>query len=79
MYVHVDLQPGQTLFYESAKCIHGRPTPMKGRYYTSVFLHYRPTDWATRMDDARTWRKGPWVVMVVVVGGREGVQNQVKH
>lgn len=51
--VSVDLLPGQTLFYESAKCIHGRPTPMKGRYYTSVFLHYRPTDWATRMDDAR--------------------------
>lgn len=51
--VAVDLAPGETLFYESAKCIHGRPKPMKGRFYTSLFLHYRPRDWRVRMDDAR--------------------------
>lgn len=49
----VDLQPGQMLFYESAKCIHGRPRPMKGRYYTSLFIHYRPTDWRVTMGDAK--------------------------
>ena len=49
----VDLQPGQMLFYESAKCIHGRPRPMKGRWYTSLFLHYRPVDWRVTMGDAR--------------------------
>jgi len=38
--VEVDLQPGELLFYESAKCIHGRPRPMKGRWYSSLFIHY---------------------------------------
>lgn len=51
--VEVDLQPGQTLLYESAKCIHGRPRPMKGRWYTSLFLHYRPEGWTTSTKDAR--------------------------
>jgi len=51
--VEVDLQPGETLLYESAKCIHGRPRPMKGRWYTSLFVHYRPVGWATKMNDAR--------------------------
>lgn len=41
----VDLQPGEMLFYESAKCLHGRPRPMKGRWYTSLFIHYSPIDW----------------------------------
>merc|ERR1719235_505253 len=40
--VEVDLQPGQLLFYESAKCIHGRPRPLRGRWYSSLFMHYRP-------------------------------------
>eukprot|EP00656_Telonema_subtile_P015580 TRINITY_DN1818_c0_g1_i4.p1 TRINITY_DN1818_c0_g1~~TRINITY_DN1818_c0_g1_i4.p1 ORF type:complete len:216 (-),score=29.60 TRINITY_DN1818_c0_g1_i4:218-865(-) len=41
----VDLQPGEMLFYESAKCNHGRPRPMVGREYTSLFVHYRPRKW----------------------------------
>lgn len=39
------LEPGQTLLYESAKLPHSRPTPLRGRYYASVFLHFRPVDW----------------------------------
>merc|ERR1719453_2852122 len=31
----VALQPGQMLFYESAKCFHGRPKVFKGSYYAS--------------------------------------------
>ena len=33
------------LLYESAKLPHGRPQPLHGRHYASVFLHYRPVDW----------------------------------
>lgn len=33
------------LFYESAKCLHGRPRPLRGSYYASVFVHYKPVDW----------------------------------
>ena len=28
--------------YESAKCMHGRPKVFYGKYYSSVFVHYRP-------------------------------------
>jgi hypothetical protein len=38
----VDLQPGQLLLYESAKCTHGRPRTFRGHWYTSLFVHYRP-------------------------------------
>jgi hypothetical protein len=32
------------LFYESAKCLHGRMKAFRGDYYGSIFLHYRPVD-----------------------------------
>lgn len=47
----VHLQPGEMLLYESAKLPHGRPEPLRGRQYASVFLHYRPVDWATTLAD----------------------------
>jgi hypothetical protein len=40
----VNLEPGQMLFYESAKCLHGRMKTFKGKYYGSIFLHYKPVD-----------------------------------
>ncbi len=40
----MNLEPGQMLFYESAKCLHGRMTELKGKFYSSVFVHYRPVD-----------------------------------
>jgi len=41
----VVLKEGQMLFYESSKCLHGRPRPFKGSYYSSIFVHYRPVDY----------------------------------
>lgn len=38
----VHLEPGDLLFYESAKCPHYRLVPFRGRFYASVFIHYRP-------------------------------------
>ena len=32
------------VFYESAKCLHGRMKQLKGKYYGSLFLHYQPVD-----------------------------------
>jgi hypothetical protein len=32
------------LFYESAKCLHGRMTTFHGKYYASIFVHYKPED-----------------------------------
>ena len=33
------------MFYESATAFHGRLTPMRGRDYGSIFVHYTPEDW----------------------------------
>ena len=41
----VVLESGDMLFYESSKCIHGRPKPFNGSWYSSLFVHYRPIHW----------------------------------
>jgi len=41
----VYLESGDMLFYESSKCLHGRPKRMKGGWYSSLFIHYHPEDW----------------------------------
>lgn len=40
----VILAPGDILFYESAKCLHGRPKAFNGSWYSSIFIHYYPTE-----------------------------------
>lgn len=40
----VNLEPGEFLFYEGARLIHGRPWPLKGDYYIGMFVHYRPVE-----------------------------------
>ncbi|MFK7918851.1 MAG: 2OG-Fe(II) oxygenase [Ilumatobacter sp.] len=41
----VVLEEGEMLLYESARCPHGRPTPLDGSAYCSLFVHFRPVDW----------------------------------
>jgi len=41
----VYLESGDMLFYESSKCLHGRPKRLKGGWYSSLFIHYHPVDW----------------------------------
>ena len=43
---NVTMIPGDAVLYESHTVIHGRPTPLKGRYYANVFVHYAPIDHA---------------------------------
>ena len=44
----VILQPGEMVWYESARLLHGRPQLLDGDYYDNLFIHYRPTDlWYT--------------------------------
>ena len=40
----VILEKGDMLLYESSKCLHGRPIPFNGSWYTSLFLHYSPLE-----------------------------------
>lgn len=44
---HIVLEEGETLLYESARCAHGRPTPLNGDAFCSLFLHYTPAGWDT--------------------------------
>lgn len=40
----VVMEPGDVVYYESAKCLHGRNRPMMGpqAYYVNMFTHYKP-------------------------------------
>ena len=38
----VFLEPGELLFYESARCMHGRLKPLRGDFFVNLFAHYRP-------------------------------------
>lgn len=40
----VILTPGDVLFYESSKLLHGRPIRFNGTAYSSIFIHYYPTE-----------------------------------
>ena len=37
----VSLKPGEYILYESATCLHGRPTPFMGKKYANVFVHFQ--------------------------------------
>ena len=68
------------LFYESAKCLHGRRSTLKGSYYGSIFVHYQPVDssiWnytvevsagSNRGSSSSDSRRRLGVVVVVIVG-----------
>ena len=36
----VVLAPGQMVWYESARAVHGRPQPFNGEYYDNLFIHF---------------------------------------
>lgn len=39
------LEPGEMLLYEGATTPHGRITPLEGREFVNLFVHYRPVEW----------------------------------
>jgi len=36
------MDEGDIVYYESARCLHGRMKPLKGEFYVNMFAHYRP-------------------------------------
>eukprot|EP00555_Chaetoceros_dichaeta_P002645 CAMPEP_0198249708 /NCGR_PEP_ID=MMETSP1447-20131203/1137_1 /TAXON_ID=420782 /ORGANISM="Chaetoceros dichaeta, Strain CCMP1751" /LENGTH=490 /DNA_ID=CAMNT_0043934395 /DNA_START=116 /DNA_END=1588 /DNA_ORIENTATION=+ len=40
---NVTMEPGDMVLYESHSVLHGRPFPMKGRFYANIFIHFEPT------------------------------------
>eukprot|EP00980_Cylindrotheca_fusiformis_P001758 scaffold405_cov132-Cylindrotheca_fusiformis.AAC.10 len=39
---NLTMQPGEMVLYESHSVIHGRPFPLRGRYYANLFVHFEP-------------------------------------
>ena len=40
---NVTMEPGDMVLYESHSVLHGRPYPLKGRYFANIFIHFEPT------------------------------------
>ncbi len=38
----VEMSEGDIVYYESARCLHGRMQPLEGAFYVNLFAHYRP-------------------------------------
>jgi len=45
---NVTMEPGDMVLYESHSVIHGRPFPLKGRYFANIFVHFEPTGHSLR-------------------------------
>jgi len=43
--------------------MHGRPRPFKGKYYSSIFIHYLPVDWALTAMDSQFMVREKWKCM----------------
>ena len=41
--VNVSMSPGDMVLYESGSLMHGRPFPLKGKFYANIFIHFEPT------------------------------------
>lgn len=47
----VMMEEGDIVYYESARCLHGRMKPLQGAFYVNLFAHYRPKgdpNWYTK-------------------------------
>lgn len=45
---NVTMEPGDMVLYESHSVLHGRPFPLKGRFYANIFIHFEPTGHSLR-------------------------------
>lgn len=45
---NITMEPGDMVLYESHSVLHGRPFPLKGRYYANIFIHFEPVGHSLR-------------------------------
>ena len=53
----IEMEEGDIVYYESARCLHGRMAPLDGAYYVNLFAHYRPVgdpDWFKKSNPPET-------------------------
>ena len=41
----IDMQAGDMVLYEGARCVHGRPFNLHGKNWVNVFVHFAPKQW----------------------------------
>ncbi|CAM9872585.1 unnamed protein product [Pylaiella littoralis] len=41
---NITMKPRDLVLYESATCVHGRPSTFHGNFYANAFVHYKPKD-----------------------------------
>lgn len=41
---NITMKPRDLVLYESATCVHGRPSSFQGNFYANAFVHYKPKD-----------------------------------
>lgn len=51
---NVTMEPGDMVLYESHSVIHGRPFPLKGRFFANLFVHFEPTGHTMRHHQHKT-------------------------
>lgn len=51
---NVTMEPGDMVLYESHSVIHGRPFPLKGRYFANIFVHFEPVGHTIRHHGHKT-------------------------
>ena len=44
------MEPGDMVLYESHSVLHGRPFPLKGKFFANIFIHFEPTGHTLRHD-----------------------------
>lgn len=49
---NVTMEPGDMVLYESHSVLHGRPFPLKGRYYANIFIHFEPVGHTLRHEQS---------------------------
>ena len=53
------MEPGEMILYESHSVVHGRPFPLKGKFYANVFIHFEPDP---RNEDHRESDLPPYIL-----------------
>ena len=44
---------GEMLLYESLRIVHGRPEPLRGKFFDNIFVHFKPAKIWYKKDDPR--------------------------
>lgn len=47
--VNITMEPGSMVLYESHSILHGRPYPLKGRFFANCFLHFEPIGYSSEL------------------------------